>query len=90
MSIASYAGASDTGRKRRRNEDSYVIAPPIFAVADGKGGAQAGEIASRLAAVEHVARDDDQPAGVDLLADRAAGKGTRTQDEALLRQSHVL
>ena len=51
MSVGAYAAASDTGRKRRRNEDSYVIAPPLFAVADGMGGAQAGEIASKLAAV---------------------------------------
>ena len=50
MSVASYARASDTGKKRRRNEDSYVVAPPLFAVADGMGGAQAGEVASKLAA----------------------------------------
>ena len=50
MTIASYARASDTGKKRRRNEDSYVVAPPLFAVADGMGGAQAGEVASKLAA----------------------------------------
>ena len=50
MSVAGYAGATDTGRKRRRNEDAYVISPPLFAVADGMGGAQAGEIASKLAA----------------------------------------
>jgi PPM family protein phosphatase len=48
--VGSYARASDTGRKRRRNEDSYVVAPPMFAVADGMGGAQAGEVASKLAA----------------------------------------
>jgi protein phosphatase len=50
MSLGSYAGATDTGRKRRRNEDSYVVAPPLFAIADGMGGAQAGEVASKLAA----------------------------------------
>ena len=33
--------------RRRRNEDSYVVDPPLFAVADGMGGAQAGEVASR-------------------------------------------
>ena len=41
---------TDTGRRRRRNEDAYVCEPPLFAIADGMGGAQAGEVASRLAA----------------------------------------
>jgi len=41
---------TDTGRRRPHNEDTFVYKPPLFAVADGVGGAQAGEIASRLAA----------------------------------------
>jgi protein phosphatase len=48
--IGRVAVVTDTGRKRRRNEDAYVCEPPLFAIADGMGGAQAGEIASRLAA----------------------------------------
>ena len=50
MSIGAFTAATDTGRKRRRNEDAYVVEPPLFAVADGMGGAQAGEVASKLAA----------------------------------------
>jgi PPM family protein phosphatase len=48
---------TDTGKKRRRNEDEYVVEPPLFAIADGMGGAQAGELASSLAA--GAVRDDD-------------------------------
>jgi serine/threonine protein phosphatase PrpC len=50
VSVGRSAGLSDTGRKRRQNEDAYVCEPPLFAIADGMGGAQAGEVASRLAA----------------------------------------
>jgi PPM family protein phosphatase len=44
------AAKTDPGRKRRHNEDSYVFQPPLFAIADGMGGARAGEVASALAA----------------------------------------
>jgi PPM family protein phosphatase len=61
VTLGAYARASDTGKKRRRNEDSYVVAPPLFAVADGMGGAQAGEVASKLAAA--ALEDTDSGAG---------------------------
>ena len=50
MRIGRVASRSDTGRRRLRNEDAAVCDPPLFAVADGMGGAQAGELASHLAA----------------------------------------
>ena len=50
MRLGRTAALSHAGRKRRQNEDAYVLEPPLFAVADGMGGARAGEIASSLAA----------------------------------------
>ena len=50
IGAARHAAATDAGKRRRRNEDAYVVQPPVFAVADGMGGAQAGEIAARIAA----------------------------------------
>jgi PPM family protein phosphatase len=71
--IGRTAAASDTGRKRRRNEDAYVARPPLFAVADGMGGARAGEVAAQLAtaALEEAPTGTKGEAGVTGLIEEA-------------------
>jgi serine/threonine protein phosphatase PrpC len=52
--------ASDLGRQRQGNEDNYFVRAPLFVVADGMGGAQAGEVASEMAVASF---DDGLPKG---------------------------
>jgi protein phosphatase len=49
LRVSEHFERTDTGRQRRGNEDAYFARAPLFAVADGMGGAQAGEVASHLA-----------------------------------------
>jgi protein phosphatase len=64
--------ATDTGRVRSANQDSYVVLPDrgLYVVADGMGGAQGGEVASRLA-VETIEASYVDPS-VDALTDAIA------------------
>jgi len=72
--LGQVASITDTGRRRRHNEDAYVCEPPLFAVADGMGGAQAGELASSLAAAS-------------LRDERGRGGGEERVD-ALIQQAN--
>jgi PPM family protein phosphatase len=72
LNLGQSAAVTDPGRRRRHNEDAYVCEPPLFAVADGIGGAQAGELASSLAAA--AIRDDSSD---------GRGDGRRRVDELI-------
>jgi len=69
MRMGRAAGVTDTGRRRLRNEDAFICEPPLFAVADGMGGARAGEIAARLAAaaLEEAGSETRGAEGVEAL-----------------------
>jgi len=67
LGIVDSAGVTQTGNVRRSNEDSYLMRSPLFMVADGMGGAQAGEIASRMCAEAFAQADLIGPAPTDVL-----------------------
>src|SRR5919201_4685638 len=50
LRVVEEAARTDTGRQRHANEDAYFARSPAYAVADGMGGAQAGEVAAQIAA----------------------------------------
>jgi PPM family protein phosphatase len=87
LRIVEQAGRTDVGRQRTANEDSLVVRPPLFAVADGMGGAKAGEVASALAveAVES-ARESEEPAEAQL-ADIVRAANRRIYELAVADES---
>jgi len=86
LRVVEHAALTDVGRQREGNEDSMLDDSPLFVVADGMGGAQAGEVASGVA-VETMASmrpDDDETAEEDLAeAVREANRRihTKAQDD---------
>jgi protein phosphatase len=63
LRVADSISRTDTGRQRRGNEDSSYARAPLFVVADGMGGARAGEVASHIAvqAFERGLPDEGNP-----------------------------
>lgn len=83
LRVVEHAHRTDTGRQRPANEDSLLARSPLFAVADGMGGAQAGEVASRMA-VDVLQEGLGQGTGTvaERLTDRVATANTRIFDRA--------
>jgi len=83
LRVAEHFERTDTGRQRRGNEDAFYARAPLFAVADGMGGAQAGEVASHLA-VEVLEQGLPEGAGSveERLRERVREANTRIMESA--------
>jgi len=80
---------TDTGRQRRENEDCAFARAPVFVVADGMGGAQAGEVASQIAVdvFSHGLPDSGSPE--ERLASRVQEANQRIWEQARARSEHA-
>jgi protein phosphatase len=89
LRVAEQYAATDTGRQRRANEDSLLARSPLFVVADGMGGAQAGEVASRLAVdvFEEGLGDTAEPESG--LAERAGAANSRIHELSHSNAEHA-
>jgi PPM family protein phosphatase len=73
LRIVEKAALSDVGRQRQGNEDSFLERSPLFVVADGMGGARAGEVASRMAVEQFDVQDGADAPPEQQLAEVAKG-----------------
>jgi serine/threonine protein phosphatase PrpC len=81
LRIEDQAHRTDTGRQRNANEDSLFSRSPLFVVADGMGGAQAGEVASKAAAEAFAAELPEAPPER-VLRDRIEAANRAIHDHA--------
>lgn len=86
LRVAEHWSGTDTGRQRPANEDSLLVRAPLFVVADGMGGAQAGEVASHMAveSFKHGLpnRADPQESLVELAEEANARINERSRSDA--------
>jgi serine/threonine protein phosphatase PrpC len=80
LRVAEHFERTDTGRQRRGNEDAFYARSPLFAVADGMGGAQAGEVASHLA-VEVL--EQGLPEGAGTVEERLRARVTEANERIM-------
>jgi PPM family protein phosphatase len=88
LQIVEHAGRTDVGRQRSANEDDLVLAPPFFAVADGMGGAKAGEVASAMATEVFEGERESDEAAEAQLARILREANRRIYDLASADESH--
>jgi serine/threonine protein phosphatase PrpC len=88
LGIVEQVGRTDVGRQRTANEDSLVLRPPFFAVADGMGGARAGEVASAIAAEAFEGASAVGEAAEAQLAQLLRDANRRIYDLAVTDESH--
>ena len=88
LRIVEHAGRTDVGRQRSANEDDFVLSPPFFAVADGMGGAKAGEVASAMATEGFEGESDSGEPAEAQLARILREANRRIYDLAVADESH--
>ena len=81
-SSATFGSRTDVGCVRDHNEDSLIVAPPLFVVADGMGGHAAGEVASEIAVNVIGERAPEHPDSDEL------GRAVQAANHAIIKAAH--
>lgn len=80
--VTTFGSRTDIGCLRDHNEDSLIVAPPLFAVADGMGGHAAGEVASEIAVDVLAECAPQHPDGEQL------GRAVEDANRAVMQAAH--